>query len=43
MSYTYKGHDSYGPGLLEHDGEQGFLAGEAMDEGTMDPFLAHSI
>ena len=30
-------------GLLERDGEQGFPAGEAMDEGTMDPLLDHSM
>jgi hypothetical protein len=30
-------------GLLECDGEQSFLAGEAVDEGSMDPLLAHSI
>jgi hypothetical protein len=30
-------------GLLECDGEQSFLAAEAMDEGTLDPLLAHSI
>ena len=30
-------------GLLECDGEQSFLAREVMDEGTMDPLLAHSI
>jgi len=30
-------------GRLERDGEQSFLAGEAMDHGTMDPLLAHSI
>ena len=30
-------------GLLECDGEQSYLAAEAVDEGTMDPLLAHSI
>ena len=30
-------------GLLECDGEQSFLAAEAVDEGSMDPLLAHSI
>jgi len=30
-------------GLLECDGEQSFLAEEAVDEGSMDPLLAHSI
>ena len=30
-------------GLLECDGEQSYLAEEVMDEGSMDPLLAHSI
>jgi len=30
-------------GLLERDGEQSYLAGEAVDKGTMDPLLAHSM
>jgi hypothetical protein len=30
-------------GLLECDGEQSYLAAEAVDEGTMAPLLAHSI
>ena len=30
-------------GLLECEGEQRFLAAEAVEEGTMDPLLAHSI
>jgi hypothetical protein len=30
-------------GLLACDGEQSFLAEEAVDEGSMDPLLAHSI
>jgi hypothetical protein len=30
-------------GLLECDGEQSFLAEEAVEEGSMDPLLAHSI
>ena len=37
------GHFLQRQGLLARDGEQRFLAGEAMDEGTMDPLLAHSI
>jgi hypothetical protein len=30
-------------GLLECDGEQSFLAEEAVEEGSMDPLLAHSV
>lgn len=30
-------------GLLERDGEQGFLATEAVEEGPMDALFAHSI
>ena len=30
-------------GLLECDGEQSYLAAEAVDEGTMDPLLVRSI
>ena len=37
------GHFLQRQGLLECDGEQSFLAAEAVDEGTMDPLLAHSI
>ena len=37
------GHFLQRQGLLERDGEQSFLAGEAVDDGSMDPLLAHSI
>ena len=36
------GHFLQRPGLLECDGEQSYLAAEAVDEGAMDPLLAHS-
>ena len=35
------GHFLQRQGLLERDGEQSFLAGEAMDEEAMNPLLAH--
>ena len=37
------GHFLQRQGLLECDGEQSFLAAEAVEEGSMDPLLAHSI
>ena len=37
------GHFLQRQGLLERDGEQSFLAGEAMDEGAMDSLLGHSM